>query len=94
MRQPPNPSGPDPVRVVIEDVPDLEDRVREAARRAHESDRALEFVEPIVAESDHAARALMIRHMDEALAVARRAAPGVEIRVGAPVALPRPRGEQ
>ncbi len=91
MRHPPGPSPPDPVRVVIEDVPDLEDRVRDAARRAHDSDRAVELVEPVVAESDHAARALMIRHMDEALAVARRAAPGVEIRVGLPVTLPRPR---
>ena len=91
MRHPPGPSPPDPVRVVIEDVPDLEDRVRDAARRAHDSDRAVELVEPVVAESDHAARALMIRRMDEALAVARRAAPGVEIRVGLPVTLPRPR---
>ena len=91
MRHPPAPSAPDPVRVVIEDVPDLEDRVRAAARRAHESDRAVELVELIVDESDHAARALTIRRMDEALAVARRAAPGVEIRVGVPIELPRPR---
>lgn len=91
MRHPPAPSPPDPVRVVVEDVPDLEDRVRDAARRAQESDRAVELVEPVVADSDHEARALMIRRMDEALAVARRAAPGVEIRVGLPIALPRPR---
>jgi hypothetical protein len=29
--------------------------------------------------------------MDEALDVARRAAPGVEVRVGAPITLPRAR---
>jgi len=77
---------------VVEDVPEIEDRVREAARRAHESDRAMELVEPVVAEIDHAARAQMIRRMDEALAVARLAAPGLEIRVGVPIELPRPRG--
>ena len=76
---------------MIEDVPDLEYRVRDAARRAHGLRRAVELVEPVVAESDHAAKALMIRRMDEALAVARRAAPGVEIRVGLPVTLPQPR---
>ena len=82
---------PDAVRVVVEDVPDLDDRVRSAARRAHASERALELVEPSIALGDHAARARMIRHMDEALEVARQAAPGVEIRVGAPIPLPRPR---
>ena len=87
----PAPRPPDCIRVVVEDVPELEDRVREAARRAHESDRAIELVEPVVAERDHAARARMIRCMDEALAVARRAAPGVEIRVGVPIDVPRPR---
>lgn len=91
MRHPPAPSPPDPIRVVIEDVPDLEARVSEAARRAHESDRAVELVEPVLAASDHAARALMIRRMDEALVVARRAAPGVEVRVGPPITPPRPR---
>ncbi|MCY7399853.1 MAG: hypothetical protein LH477_02625 [Nocardioides sp.] len=92
MNHAPAPRPPDPVRVVVEDVPEIEDRVREAARRAHESDRAMELVEPVVAETDHAARAQMIRHMDEALAVARLAAPGLEIRVGVPIELPRPRG--
>ena len=77
---------------MVEDVPELEGRVRDAARRAHESDRAVELVEPFVAGSDHAAKARMIRRMDEALTFARRAAPGVEIRVGVPVDLPRPRG--
>jgi len=77
---------------VVEDVPEFENRVREAARRAHESDRAVELVEPVVAACDHAARTRMIRRMDEALAVARRAAPGVEIRVGVQIELPRPRG--
>lgn len=91
MSHAPAPRPPDPVRVVVEDVPELEERVREAARRAHESARAVELVEPAVAEDDHAARARMIRRMDEALAVARRAAPGVEIRVGGPIELPRPR---
>jgi len=52
----------------------------------------MELVEPVVAEIDHAARAQMIRRMDEALAVARLAAPGLEIRVGVPIELPRPRG--
>ena len=91
MSHAPAPRPPDPVRVVVEDVPELEERVRAAARRAHESARAVELVEPAVAEDDHAARARMIRRMDEALAVARRAAPGVEIRVGGPIELPRPR---
>ena len=88
----PAPRPPDPVRVVVEDVPEIEDRVRAAVLRAHESDRAVELVEPVVAERDHAARAQMIRRMDEALALARRAGPGVEIRVGVPIELPRPRG--
>lgn len=91
MAHAPAPHRPDPVQVVIEDVPELDDRVREAARRAQESDRALELVEPVVAESDHAARACIIRRMDEALAVARLAAPGVEIRVAAPIEIPHPR---
>jgi hypothetical protein len=81
----------DPVRVVVEDEPGLEDRVRQAACRARESDRAVELVEAVVAASDHAARARLIRCMDEALEVARRAAPGVDIRVGSPIELPRPR---
>ncbi len=93
MRHPPASSPPDPIRVVIDDAPDVQDRVSEAARRALDSDRAVELVEPIVAENDHATRALMIRRMDEALAVARRTAPGVEVRVGVPTTLPRPRGE-
>ena len=92
MTHAPAPGPPDPVRVVVEDVPELDDRVREAARRAHESDRAVELVEPVVDEGDHAARARVIRRMDEALTVARRAAPGVEVRVGAPIELPHPRG--
>jgi hypothetical protein len=33
----------------------------------------------------------MIRLMDEALEVARTAAPGVQIRVGSPIELPQPR---
>ncbi len=92
MNQVPAPRPPDPVRVVVEDVPELEDRVTEAARRAHESGRPVELVEPVVAENDHPARARMIRRMDVALAAARRAAPGVEIRVGLPIDLPRHRG--
>jgi hypothetical protein len=91
MTHPPAPRRPEPVRVVIEDVPDLEDRVREAARRARESARPVELVEPGTAEGDHAARARICRRMDEALEVARRAAPGVQVRVGAPIELPRPR---
>jgi hypothetical protein len=82
---------PDSVRVVVDDVPELDDLVREAARRAHGSDRAVELVEPAVPECDHAARARMIRLMDEALEVARTAAPGVQIRVGSPIELPQPR---
>ena len=92
MNRAPAPCPPDPVRVVVEDVPEIEDRIRAAVRRAHQYDRAVELVEPVVAERDHAARAQMIRRMDEALALARRTAPGVEIRVGVPIELPRPRG--
>jgi len=33
----------------------------------------------------------VIRCMDEALAVARRTAPGVPVRVGSPIELPQPR---
>lgn len=81
----------EPVRVVVDDVPELDDLVREAARRALDSDRVVELVEPPVPACDHAARARMIRLMDEALEVARHAAPGVQIRVGAAIELPRPR---
>lgn len=88
---PPAPHRPSCVRVVVDDVPELDDLVREAARRAQLSDRAIELVEPAVPESDHAARARMIRLMDEALEVARREAPGVQVRVGNPIELPRPR---
>lgn len=91
MTHPPAPRPPDTVRVVVEDVPDLDDRVRKAARHARATHRAVELVEAGVPERDHQARALMIRRMDEALEVARHAAPGVDIRVGAPVELPRPR---
>jgi hypothetical protein len=79
------------VRVVVDDVPDLDEVVREAARRAQASDRALELVESPVRASDHAGRARVIRCMDEALDVARRTAPGVPVRVGSPIELPRPR---
>ncbi len=91
MTHPPAPHRPEPVRVVVEDVPDLGDRVRAAARRARESARAVELVEPGAAEGDHAARARICRRMDEAVEVARRAAPGVEVRVGMAIELPRPR---
>lgn len=88
----PRPPSPAPVQVVVEDVDDLEERVGDAARTAWARHRAVELVEPFVEECDHAARAELIRRMDAALAVARRAAPGVEIRVGAHVDVPRPRG--
>ena len=88
MRQP---HAFDSVRVVVEDVPELDDMVREAAHRALESDRALELVGSAVPPRDHAARARVIRCMDEALDVARRTAPGVRVRVGSPIELPRPR---
>ena len=91
MPHAPAPRPPDCVRVVVDDVPELDDLVREAARRALHSDRAIELVEPVVPETDHAARARMIRLMDEALEVARREAPGVQVRVGNPIELPRPR---
>lgn len=91
MNHPPAPRPPDAVRVVVEDVPELEQRVREAAARAHATHRAVELVEPVVPEGDHPARARMIRCMDEALAAARDAAPGVDVRVGVPIELPRPR---
>ena len=82
---------PHAVRVVVDDVPELDDLVEEAALRALESDRVLELVEGAVPESDHAARARLIRCMDEALGVARRTAPGVLVRVGGAIELPRPR---
>jgi hypothetical protein len=88
----PRPPSPMPVQVVVEDVPDLEERVTDAAQRARACHRPVELVEPFVAECDHAARAELIRRMDAALSVARRAAPGVEVRVGAHVDVPRPRG--
>jgi hypothetical protein len=88
----PRPPSPEPVQVVVEDVDDLEERVSDAARRAWACHRAVELVEPFVEECDHAARADLIRRMDTALAVARRSAPGVEVRVGAHVDLPRQRG--
>ena len=91
MTHAPAPRPPDVVRVVVDDVPEIVDLVREAARRALGSDCAVELVEPAVPEGDHAARARMIRRMDEALEVARRAAPGVQVRVGVPIELPRPR---
>ena len=91
MRHRPVPRPPDRVRVVVEDVPDLDERVSEAARRARESGRAVELVQTVVAEDDHAGRACLIRRMDGAVATARRAAPGVDVRVGAPIELPRPR---
>ncbi len=91
MTSAPAPRPFDSVRVVVEDVPELDDMVREAAHRALESDRALELVESAVPPRDHAARARVIRCMDEALDVARRTAPGVRVRVGAPIELPRPR---
>lgn len=91
MTQAPAPRPPDTVRVVVEDEPGTGDRVREAALRAQASDRALELVEPALPACDHAARARMIRHMDEALDVARSAAPGLSVRVGAPIELPAPR---
>ena len=84
------PTGP--VRVVVEDVPDLDERVREAARHARDTDRAVELVEPAIDEHDHEARARLCRRMDEALGTVRGAAPGVEVRVAVAIDLPRPRG--
>ncbi|KRE97490.1 hypothetical protein ASG76_01870 [Nocardioides sp. Soil774] len=81
----------DPVRVLVDDVPELGERVREAARRARETDRAVELVEPDLAVDDHEGRARRCRRMDEALAAVRDAAPGVEVRVAVAVDLPRPR---
>lgn len=91
MEHAPAPHTPASVQVVVENVRDLEQRVSDAAQRARACHRAVELVEPFVDECDHAARAELIRRMDTALAVARRAAPGVEIRVGAHVGVPRPR---
>ena len=79
------------VRVVVEDVPELAERVREAARRAREHECAVELVDPGAAENDHAAKARMLRLLDEALEVARLSEPGVQVRVGVPIELPRPR---
>lgn len=91
MNHRPVPSPPPTVRVVVEDVPELDERVSEAARRARDLGLAVELVQRGAAEGDHAAQACLIRCMDEALATARRAAPGVEVRVGGPIELPRPR---
>ncbi len=91
MAHAPAPHPPDTVRLVVDDVPGLAHLVEEAARRARESDRVLELVEPAVPACDHVARARLIRRMDEALGVARRAAPGLPVRVGAPIELPAPR---
>jgi len=52
----------------------------------------VELVDPGVAEDDHAAKARMLRLLDEALEVARLSEPGVTVRVGGPIELPRPRG--
>ena len=81
----------DPVRVLVEDVPELEERVREAARHARDTDRAVELVEPVVDQHDHEARARLCRRMDEALGAVRSATPGVEVRVAVAIDLPRPR---
>jgi hypothetical protein len=78
----------DSVRVVVDDVPELDEAVRQAARRASALDCVLELVESPTGGDDHAARARVIRCMDEALEVARRTAPGVPVRVGAPIELP------
>ena len=91
MTQGPVPRPPDAVRVVVDDVPEIIGLVREAARRALGAHRPVELVEPPAPEGDHDARARIIRRMDEALEVARRAAPGVQVRVGFPIELPRPR---
>jgi hypothetical protein len=91
MSHPPGPRPPETVRVVVDDGPELEERVREAARRARATGRSVELVEAAVGEHDHEARARMIRHMDTALWAARHAAPGVCVRVGGPIELPRPR---
>ncbi|MCW2739278.1 hypothetical protein [Nocardioides sp.] len=92
MRHAPVPRPPATVRVLVEDVPELQERVHEAACRARDSGCAVELVEGVVGEHDHPARARMIRCMDAALEVARHAAPGVDVRVGVPIELPRPRG--
>ena len=91
MTHAPAPRPHDAVRVVVDDVPEIADVVREAARRARGTDRPVELVEPPAPEGDHDARARIIRRMDEALEVARSAAPGVQVRVGSPIELPRPR---
>ncbi len=93
MTHAPAPRPPGAVRVVVDDVPEIADLVEQAARRALGTHRPVELVEPPVPQGDHAARARVIRRMDEALGVARRAAPGVEVRVGAAIELPRPRGQ-
>lgn len=91
MSHAPAPRPPDPVRVVVEDDPGLEERIREAARRARETGRAVELVEPALAEDDHPARARLCRRMDEALELVRSATPGVEVRVAVALDLPHPR---
>ena len=47
----------DSVRVVVDDVPELDEAVRQAARRASALDCVLELVESPTGGDDHAARA-------------------------------------
>ena len=87
----PGPVPPASVRVLVADVPDLDEMVADGARRAAELGRAVELVEPPVPEGDHAAMARSNRQMDHAVQVARAAAPGTPVRIARPLAIPHAR---
>jgi len=74
-------SGP-VVRIIVDNVNELDQVVAAAARYAHHLGVPLELVEPSTASVSHAARAHAIALIDQALLVARRAAPGLDIRIG------------
>lgn len=85
------PAPPASVRVLVADVPDLDELVADATRRAAALEQAVELVEPPVPDDDHGARALLDQRMDRALQVARTSAPGTPVRIARRPAVPHPR---
>jgi hypothetical protein len=70
------------LRVLVDDVVTIDELVASAARHAQYQGVPLELVGPWVDAEDHETRAELIRLMDQAVALARRAAPGVQVRIG------------
>jgi hypothetical protein len=70
------------LRVLVDDVHQINELVAAAARHAQHLGVPLELVEPRVDAEDHETRASLIRLMDDAVALARRAAPGLHVRIG------------